>query len=65
MWNEPVAAKALMGVLPDGLAQPEQLTGRDLLSFFGRLQRLDPASSTPRGQSCAGKPRPVSARCPA
>jgi ABC-type multidrug transport system ATPase subunit len=27
VWTEPLRAKALMGVLPDGLAMPEQLTG--------------------------------------
>src|SRR5262245_66387496 len=29
-WSEPVAAKRLVGVLPDGLALPERLTGREL-----------------------------------
>ena len=31
VWDGPVRAKALIGVLPDGLALPEQLTGRELL----------------------------------
>jgi len=31
-----------MGVLPDGLAMPERLTGRELLTFLGQLRGLDP-----------------------
>ena len=44
VWKEPERAKALMGVLPDGLAMPEQLTGRELLTYLGQLRGLDPAS---------------------
>ena len=43
VWTEPERAKALMGVLPDGLAMPEQLTGRELLTYLGQLRGLDPA----------------------
>ncbi|MFF2368897.1 ATP-binding cassette domain-containing protein [Streptomyces sp. NPDC058122] len=28
VWREPTKAKALVGVLPDGLGMPERLTGR-------------------------------------
>ena len=48
VWKEPERAKALMGVLPDGLAMPEQLTGRELLTYLGQLRGLDPASVTAR-----------------
>ncbi|MFI9604515.1 ABC transporter ATP-binding protein [Streptomyces sp. NPDC052043] len=41
VWAEPERAKELMGVLPDGLALPEQLTGRELLTYLGRLRGLD------------------------
>ena len=41
VWREPERAKALMGVLPDGLAMPEQLTGRELLTYLGQLRGLD------------------------
>ena len=42
VWDAPNRAKALMGVLPDGLAMPERLTGRELLTFLGELRGLDP-----------------------
>ena len=41
VWTDPLLAKRLMGVLPDGLAMPEQLTGRELLVYLGRLRGLD------------------------
>jgi len=41
VWRDPLRAKALMGVLPDGLAMPEQLTGRELLTYLGSLRGLD------------------------
>jgi ABC-2 type transport system ATP-binding protein len=41
VWEQPERAKELMGVLPDGLAMPEQLTGRELLTYLGRLRGLD------------------------
>ncbi|MDI5966651.1 ABC transporter ATP-binding protein [Streptantibioticus silvisoli] len=44
VWKEPERAKELMGVLPDGLAMPEQLTGRELLSYLGQLRGLDKAT---------------------
>src|SRR5215469_16068134 len=42
VWAAPIRAKALIGVLPDGLAMPERLTGRELLTFLGHLRGLDP-----------------------
>jgi ABC-2 type transport system ATP-binding protein len=41
VWAEPERARAMMGVLPDGLALPEQLTGRELLTFLGQIRGLD------------------------
>jgi ABC-2 type transport system ATP-binding protein len=35
-------ARQLMGALPDGLAMPERLTGRELLTLIGQLRGLDP-----------------------
>ncbi|MFJ9556615.1 ABC transporter ATP-binding protein [Nocardiopsis sp. NPDC101807] len=40
VWGDPVAAKRLLGVLPDGLALPERLTGGELLDYWGRLRGL-------------------------
>ena len=40
IWKEPVQAKKLIGVLPDGLSMPERLTGRELLTYFGLLRGL-------------------------
>ncbi len=48
VWKEPERAKELMGVLPDGLAMPEQLTGRELLSYLGQLRGLDKATVAER-----------------
>jgi ABC-2 type transport system ATP-binding protein len=43
VWAEPTKAKALLGVLPDGLALPERLTGAELLTYWGRLRGLEEA----------------------
>ena len=48
VWADPVAAKALIGVLPDGLALPDRLTGREILRYLGRLRGL-PIRSTSKG----------------
>ncbi len=40
VWADPVAAKALMGVLPDGMRLFDRLSGRELLRYVGRLRRL-------------------------
>ncbi|APA95520.1 ABC transporter ATP-binding protein [Nocardia seriolae] len=44
VWSDPVRAKAVVGVLPDGLALPERLTGRELLNFTGLLRGMDKAT---------------------
>jgi ABC-2 type transport system ATP-binding protein len=48
VWSEPARAKALMGVLPDGLSMPERLTGRELLIYLGLLRGLNPDVLTRR-----------------
>ena len=48
VWADPVAARSLVGVLPDGLALPERLTGRELLTHLGRLRGLDAATAGDR-----------------
>ncbi|MGB3443346.1 MAG: ABC transporter ATP-binding protein [Actinophytocola sp.] len=48
LWAEPEKAKQLIGVLPDGLAMPEQLTGRELLTYTARLRGIDAATATAR-----------------
>ncbi|MEO3925983.1 ABC transporter ATP-binding protein [Micromonosporaceae bacterium B7E4] len=40
VWRDPIEAKRQVGVLPDGLAFPERLTGRELLGYFGRLRGI-------------------------
>ncbi|GAA1517777.1 ABC transporter ATP-binding protein [Sphaerisporangium rubeum] len=40
VWSDPAVAKALVGVLPDGLAMPERLTGREVLTYLGLLRGL-------------------------
>lgn len=40
VWAEPQRAKALVGVLPDGLAMPERLTGREALLYLGLLRGM-------------------------
>jgi ABC-2 type transport system ATP-binding protein len=41
LWAEPQRAKMLIGVLPDGMALPERLTGRETLTYLGLLRGLD------------------------
>jgi ABC-2 type transport system ATP-binding protein len=41
VWRDPVAAKELLGVLPDGMSLPERLTGHELLTYVGLLRGLD------------------------
>lgn len=41
VWSDGLQAKTHLGVLPDGLAMPEFLTGREVLTFLGRLRGLE------------------------
>jgi ABC-2 type transport system ATP-binding protein len=44
VWADPLTAKRTMGVVPDGLRVFERLSGRELLTYTGRLRGM------PRGQ---------------
>ncbi|WP_091186869.1 ABC transporter ATP-binding protein [Microlunatus flavus] len=48
VWTDPAAAKATMGVLPDGVRLFDRLSGRELLSYVGRLRRVPPADIASR-----------------
>jgi ABC-2 type transport system ATP-binding protein len=54
VWADPVQAKASVGVLPDGLSMPERLTGRELLSYTGRLRGLDRETVAARADELIG-----------
>ena len=40
VWSDPVEAKRRLGVLPDGLALPERLSGGELLTYWGRFRAM-------------------------
>jgi ABC-2 type transport system ATP-binding protein len=40
VWADPAGAKALLGVLPDGMALPDRLTGREILRYLGLLRGM-------------------------
>jgi ABC-2 type transport system ATP-binding protein len=48
VWTDPAAAKARMGVLPDGLRLFERLSGPELLSYLGRLRGIPAETVTAR-----------------
>ncbi|RDI51829.1 ABC transporter ATP-binding protein [Nocardia mexicana] len=50
VWADPVRAKTIVGVLPDGLALPERLTGRELLTYTGLLRGMPAATVAERAQ---------------
>lgn len=50
VWANPSAAKALMGVLPDGLRTFDRLSGRELLTYVGLLRRVPAAQVEQRGE---------------
>ena len=41
VWHNPVAAKSLMGVLPDGVRLFDRLTGAQLITYSGLLRGMD------------------------
>ena len=41
VWADPAAAKALMGVSPDGIRLFEHLSGRELLTYVGALRGME------------------------
>ncbi|SHF57596.1 ABC transporter ATP-binding protein [Streptoalloteichus hindustanus] len=50
VWGEPERAGELVGVLPDGLALPERLTGREVLTYLGLVRGLPPAVVAERAE---------------
>jgi ABC-2 type transport system ATP-binding protein len=48
VWTDPIAAKARIGVLPDGLRLFDRLTGRQLVTYAGLLRGMDRALVTQR-----------------
>lgn len=48
VWQQPDQARELVGVLPDALALPERLTGREALGYIGSLRGMDPRTITAR-----------------
>ena len=50
VWADPVAAKTLIGVLPEDLALFERLSGRELLMFHGALRNIDARVVTDRSE---------------
>ncbi len=43
VWSDPMEAKALLGVLPDGVRLFDRLSGAELLAYNGLLRGMDPA----------------------
>ena len=43
VWVDPLAAKRLLGVLPDGVRLFDRLSGAELLAYHGLLRGMDPA----------------------
>ncbi|MER7333434.1 MULTISPECIES: ABC transporter ATP-binding protein [unclassified Micromonospora] len=42
VWTDPVAAKQLLGVMPDGVRLFDRLSGAELLAYHGLLRGMDP-----------------------
>ncbi|NUT31619.1 MAG: ABC transporter ATP-binding protein [Hamadaea sp.] len=43
VWSDPVQAKRLLGVMPDGVRLFDRLDGAELLAYNGLLRGMDPA----------------------
>ncbi|MFI6227003.1 ABC transporter ATP-binding protein [Micromonospora echinospora] len=43
VWGDPVRAKQLLGVMPDGVRLFDRLSGAELLAYHGLLRGMDPA----------------------
>lgn len=48
VWDQPVRAKALAGILPDGLRLFDRLTGLQLITYAGLLRGMDRAEVVAR-----------------
>src|SRR5919205_1259381 len=44
VWADPVAAKRLLGTLPDSVRMFDRLSGAELLAYVGLLRGMDPAT---------------------
>jgi len=51
VWQDPAAAKALMGVLPDGMRMFDRLTGREMLLLTGELRGIKADVIAPRADA--------------
>ncbi len=54
VWADPPAAKALMGIAPDGLRLFELLSGRELLRYVGALRRMPAEETAARAEELLG-----------
>ncbi|GIF69807.1 ABC transporter ATP-binding protein [Asanoa ishikariensis] len=50
IWADPIQAKRLFGVLPDGVRLFDRLSGAELLAYHGLLRGMDPAVVDQRAQ---------------
>jgi ABC-2 type transport system ATP-binding protein len=50
VWRDPVAVKARIGVLPEGLRLFERLSGREMLSYCGQLRGVPKAEVERRAE---------------
>ncbi|WP_180967408.1 ABC transporter ATP-binding protein [Zhihengliuella halotolerans] len=48
VWREPLKAKSMLGVLADGVRLFDRLTGRQLVTYSGRLRGMDPETVAER-----------------
>ena len=51
MWDEPVAAKGALGVLPEGMHMFDRLSGIEHLTFVAQLRGLDKQTAIQRSRS--------------
>ena len=51
LWDEPVAAKGALGVLPDGMHMFDRLSGIEHLTFVAQLRGLDKQTAIQRSRS--------------
>jgi ABC-2 type transport system ATP-binding protein len=54
VWADPLSAKRAMGVVPDGLRLFDRLSGRELLTYTGRLRALPRAEIEQRAAELLG-----------
>ena len=50
VWADPVRAKRLLGVLPDGVRMFDRLSGAELLAYHGLLRGMDSATVDQRSR---------------